>query len=202
MRFCKLLRDTTPYLQLTEDPRRHWATHAPARWRREGSDMATTPAKKLSLFPLVSLLCFISIFFVLSFSRNASVPSLLLNRPREIFRPKSDSHVAGSDLNEDPAGSCDLSDGSWIYDPVTGSQRYDGSCKEIFKGWNCVLNNKSNALEIAKWRWKPKGCRLPPLDPLKFLQTYRDISIGILPLSLSLFPFIYNLKIVGVCMCV
>lgn len=142
--------------------------------------MATTPAKKLSLFPLVSILCFISVFFVLSLSRNASVSSPLLNRPREIFRPKSDSHVAGSDLNGGPAASCDYSDGSWIYDPDAGSQRYDGSCKEIFKGWNCVLNNKSNALEITKWRWKPNGCHLPPLDPLKFLQTYRDISIGLM----------------------
>ncbi|KAK9001557.1 hypothetical protein V6N11_083338 [Hibiscus sabdariffa] len=28
----------------------------------------------------------------------------------------------------------------------------------IFKGWNCIMNNKSNSGEIIKWRWKPREC--------------------------------------------
>ncbi|KAI6668631.1 hypothetical protein NL676_010798 [Syzygium grande] len=30
----------------------------------------------------------------------------------------------------------DYSIGSWIYDRSLNRARYDGSCKEIFKGWN------------------------------------------------------------------
>ncbi|PPS03694.1 hypothetical protein GOBAR_AA16983 [Gossypium barbadense] len=86
---------------------------------------------------------------------------------------------------EDPSAtgdsSCDYSDGSWVYDPNAGFDRYDSSCKEIFKGWNCILNNKSNGRDIIKWRWKPRNCDLPPFDPLQFLHTYRDTNIGTSP---------------------
>ncbi|KAG5406467.1 hypothetical protein IGI04_012586 [Brassica rapa subsp. trilocularis] len=133
--------------------------------------MATTtptPPNKLSLFPLLSLLCFISIFFLLSLSKRASLSSPHPHRSSTLFPPKP--HAASL--------SCDFSHGSWIYDPNPRSATYDGSCKEIFKGWNCLRNNKTNALEISKWRWKPKHCDLPSFDPLNFLETHRDTNIG------------------------
>ncbi|GAB2294526.1 Protein trichome birefringence-like 13, partial [Dionaea muscipula] len=40
------------------------------------------------------------------------------------------------------------------------------------------MNKKENADEISKWRWKPKMCDLPVLDPVQFLLRYRDTSIG------------------------
>lgn len=82
---------------------------------------------------------------------------------------------------------CNYIDGEWIYDPNITSEpsRYDHSCKEIFKGWNCILNGKSNGLEIIKWRWKPKLCDLPSFDPILFLQRYRDTSIGFVGDSLN-----------------
>ncbi|KAJ7946837.1 Protein trichome birefringence-like [Quillaja saponaria] len=80
---------------------------------------------------------------------------------------------------------CDYSDGNWIYDPNVKSERYDDSCKEIFKGWNCISGNKSNALELIKWRWKPRRCDLPSFDPIKFLEKYRDTNIGFIGDSLN-----------------
>lgn len=74
--------------------------------------------------------------------------------------------------------SCDYSDGKWIYNPTARSARYDSACKEIYKGWSCIAGNKSNALDIIKWRWKPDDCDLPQFDPLSFLQLYRDTNIG------------------------
>lgn len=81
--------------------------------------------------------------------------------------------------------TCNFSDGKWIYDPAAKAARYDWTCKEIFKGWNCIAGKKSNALDILKWRWKPNACDLPMFDPLHFLERYRDSSIGFIGDSLN-----------------
>ncbi|CAI0556733.1 unnamed protein product [Linum tenue] len=106
-------------------------------------------AKKIPLLPLFSLVFFASIFFLLSLSRRTPVS------------PGSSQVKARlrSDLN------CDYTDGSWVYDPDRSSAKYDSTCKEIFKGWNCIAGGKPNAADILKWRWQPKGCNLPPFDP-------------------------------------
>uniref|UniRef100_A0A2P2J1Z6 Protein trichome birefringence-like 13 n=1 Tax=Rhizophora mucronata TaxID=61149 RepID=A0A2P2J1Z6_RHIMU len=137
-----------------------------------GTATARDQSKKIPLFPLVSLVCFASIFLVLSLSRRASLsPQPLQYKP---------------DLR---SGSCDYADGAWIYHPDPKPDRYDSSCKEIYKGWNCIANNKSNAREIVKWRWQPKGnggrCNLPQFDPAAFLESHRDISIGFVGDSLN-----------------
>ncbi|KAG7579099.1 PMR5 N-terminal domain [Arabidopsis thaliana x Arabidopsis arenosa] len=141
--------------------------------------MATTSPNKLSLFPLLSLLCFISIFLLLSLSKRASLSSPNTHRSATVFPPKSDGSLSAL------SATCDFSDGSWIYDPNPRSTRYTSNCKEIFKGWNCIRNNKTNGLEISKWRWKPKDCDLPSFDPLKFLQTHRNTNIGFVGDSLN-----------------
>lgn len=87
--------------------------------------------------------------------------------------------------------ACDYSAGEWVRDPFAGSSlRYDHTCKEIFKGWNCIANGKGNARDLLSWRWTPAGpgCELPRLDPRRFLERHRDTSIGNLspPVSLSL----------------
>ncbi|KAA3463328.1 protein trichome birefringence-like 13 [Gossypium australe] len=139
--------------------------------------MAAT--KKLSsLFPLLSLICFISFFLLLSISRKASISSSTTHPQFLRFKPIDANLTTRSDPSATGDSSCDYSDGSWIYDPNAGFDRYDSSCKEIFKGWNCILNNKSNARDIIKWRWKPRNCDLPPFDPLQFLHTYRDTNIA------------------------
>jgi PMR5 N terminal Domain len=56
--------------------------------------------------------------------------------------------------------------------------RYDQSCKETFKGWNCIANAKSNAQDLLRWRWQPSGCNLPLVDPISFLERYRNTNIG------------------------
>ncbi|GLT47581.1 hypothetical protein SLA2020_212680 [Shorea laevis] len=142
--------------------------------------MAAT--KKLSsLFPLLSLLCFMSIFFLLSLSRRASISSTQQHSPSFQINTSSIYNVD----NLGSGSECDYSRGSWIYDPDVRFERYDSSCKEIFKGWNCGLNNKSNAQEIVKWRWTPRNCPLPQLDPLRFLETYKDTNIGFIGDSLN-----------------
>ena len=126
-------------------------------------------AKKVPLFPLLSLLCFTSIFLLLSQFKNTS------------FAPSTSHSPSLHTFQIQP--SCDYSDGTWIHDEAR-TPRYDNTCKEIFKGWNCISGNKSNARELATWRWKPRRCDLPQFDPVAFLNIYRDTSIGTRLLSL------------------
>ncbi|KAJ8769021.1 hypothetical protein K2173_024017 [Erythroxylum novogranatense] len=112
--------------------------------------------KKIPRFPLLYLLYFISVF-LLSLSRGPSLSKQTLH-----FKPQFQRHHHSS-LRE----------------------RYDNTCKEIFKGWNCIANNKSNAREINKWRWQPKACDLPAFDPYVFLHTYSDTNIGFVGDSLN-----------------
>ncbi|KAH1047857.1 hypothetical protein J1N35_038641 [Gossypium stocksii] len=146
--------------------------------------MAAT--KKLSsLFPLLSLICFNSFFLILSIFKKATISSSTTHPQFFRFKPIDANPTTRSNPSATGDSSCDYSDGSWVYDPNAGFNRYDSSCKEIFKGWNCILNNKSNGRDIINWRWKPRNCDLPPFDPLQFLHTYRDINIGTSPISLS-----------------
>ncbi|GAV75377.1 PC-Esterase domain-containing protein/PMR5N domain-containing protein [Cephalotus follicularis] len=145
------------------------------------NDTTVNQTKKkasLSLFPLLSLLCFASIFLCLSLSNKASISQQPHPASFQQFNPNDPNARFSS-------GSCDYSHGTWIHDPTYVSHRYDATCKEIFKGWNCALNNKSNAGDITKWRWMPKGCQLPPFDPVLFLETYRDTNIGFVGDSLN-----------------
>jgi hypothetical protein len=134
--------------------------------------------KHFSLFPLLSLLSFTSIFFLLSQFRNTSTSSPSL---------KTFSSIHNFQIDRRGGSNCDYSNGNWIYDD-SRILRYDETCKEIFKGWNCIKGNKSNGLDVAKWRWKPNGCNdLAQFDPVRFLQSHTHTSIGkSLSLSLSL----------------
>lgn len=118
--------------------------------------------KRLPLFPFLSLVCFVSVFLILSLIRNTSFFSL---SPRTT-----------GDRDASPTLRCDLSDGAWIRGGSPA--RYDHTCKEIFKGWNCVAGNKSNGLDLLQWRWKPRLCELSRFDPQRFLRTYANTSIG------------------------
>ncbi|KAJ1403680.1 PMR5 N-terminal domain [Sesbania bispinosa] len=110
--------------------------------------------KKVPLFPLLSLLCFTSIFLLLSQFRNTTTPPT--SHSLRTFQIDHHTH----------RDSCDYSHGTWIYDAYM-TPTYDNTCKEIFKGWNCISSNKSNAPQLAKWRWKPNGCDLPQFDPIR-----------------------------------
>ncbi|KAF7008316.1 hypothetical protein CFC21_023093 [Triticum aestivum] len=83
--------------------------------------------------------------------------------------------------------TCDYAAGGWVPDSSAESHlRYDHTCKEIFKGWNCIANGKRNGHALLRWRWKPAGCELlPRLDPLRFLERHRNTNIGFVGDSLN-----------------
>lgn len=112
---------------------------------------------------LLSLVCAVSLYFCFFLFRKDSEPPSLIY----------------SLVPEKNNGNCNYSEGRWIYDPTVRSPpRYDHTCKEIFKGWNCIASNKTNAVDILRWRWKPDACDLLPFDPWRFLEDFRDTNIG------------------------
>lgn len=125
--------------------------------------------KNPSLLVLSLLLLLSSLFLALPLLFTSSTTPASASPPSRDFISKERSDRR----------ACNYSGGNWVYDPASRPGRYDHTCKEIFKGWNCIARNKSNALDLVKWRWKPNGCELPPLDPFRFLQRYRDTNIGI-----------------------
>ncbi|KAJ4764505.1 Protein trichome birefringence [Rhynchospora pubera] len=93
------------------------------------------------------------------------------------------------------SASCNYSEGQWVRDTRQIRPRYDQRCKEIFKGWNCIANGKSNGQDLLRWRWQPFACDLPLADPISFLERYRDTNIGFVGDSLN-----RNMYIALVCM--
>ncbi|XP_022984548.1 protein trichome birefringence-like 13 [Cucurbita maxima] len=136
-------------------------------------------AKQVPLSPLLSLICFVSIFLALSVFRRTSVTP----QPHQSFQFINGVRSGISDAAG--GSSCDYSDGSWLHDPNLRTSRYNPTCKEIFKGWNCYVANKSNALKIIHWHWKPKQCDLPHFDPVSFLEKFRNTNIGFVGDSLN-----------------
>ncbi|KAK6916266.1 Trichome birefringence-like, N-terminal domain [Dillenia turbinata] len=141
------------------------------------------PRNHLS-FLFLSLLCFTSLSLLLSFLKNSFLSS---SSPSPVISSRT---IATRQFKHDEvsSGGCDFSDGFWIHDPKEKERslaRYDETCKEIFKGWNCILAGKSNAKELLSWRWKPKACDLPNFDPIQFLERYRNTNIGFVGDSLN-----------------
>ncbi|KAL8139635.1 hypothetical protein V2J09_005656 [Rumex salicifolius] len=130
----------------------------------------------LTSFLFLSLLCISVLLLLFAFSLFRSSPTATSSADLSLTQSLGFRRLE----------ACDLSDGDWVYDPQHAvGKRYDHSCKEIFKGWNCILNNKPNGVEISKWRWKPKQCDLPVFDPVRFLERHRDTSIGFVGDSLN-----------------
>ncbi|XP_040381596.1 protein trichome birefringence-like 13 isoform X2 [Oryza brachyantha] len=91
----------------------------------------------------------------------------------------------GTGGGEPQRRACDYASGEWVPDDASSGARYGHTCGEIFKGWNCVANGKRNGEELLRWRWRPRGCELPRLDPLRFLERHRNTSIGFVGDSLN-----------------
>ncbi|XP_073115619.1 protein trichome birefringence-like 13 isoform X2 [Elaeis guineensis] len=142
---------------------------------------ARDPARRhlstTTLSCLAALVCLASLLFLFSFRSS-------------LDRQPSRSSPRFLDRLHDPSerwwrAPCNYYDGAWVWDPDSVAPRYDMTCKEIFKGWNCIANHKSNGPDLLRWRWKPSSCDLPRIDPLRFLERYRNISIGFVGDSLN-----------------
>lgn len=83
-----------------------------------------------------------------------------------------------------PLNLCKYEEGSWIYD---GSKKplYNEQCPFQRNAWNCIKNARPNMDKISGWKWVPKRCELPQINPHLFLKSVRNMNIGFVGDSLN-----------------
>ncbi|CAN4117656.1 unnamed protein product [Withania somnifera] len=84
---------------------------------------------------------------------------------------------------EQQLGSCNLFEGSWIYDesyPIYDSLK----CPFIDEGLNCIKNGRSDHFYL-KYRWQPNECDLPRFNGEDLLKNFRGKSFMFVGDSLS-----------------
>ncbi|KAL6211458.1 hypothetical protein ACLB2K_016684 [Fragaria x ananassa] len=80
--------------------------------------------------------------------------------------------------------SCNLFNGHWVQDPDR-TPMYDESCPFHRNAWNCLRNKRDNMGVINSWKWVPRHCDLPRIDPVEFLGLMRNRNIGFVGDSLN-----------------
>ena len=119
---------------LARPPRRR-VTPPPPMAPPPARSPASGPRRRALLFPLLLLP------LLLLLLHQASSPS-----PRPLPAPRK------------PSQACDYSAGEWVRDASAGPAiRYDHTCKEIFKGWNCIANAKANGRDLLGGGGGPLG---------------------------------------------
>ncbi|KAF9664780.1 hypothetical protein SADUNF_Sadunf16G0053500 [Salix dunnii] len=67
--------------------------------------------------------------------------------------------------------NCNFFDGKWVKDDSYPLYK-PGSCSLIDEQFNCILNGRPDR-DYQKYKWKPKGCTLPRLNPGRMLDLLR-----------------------------
>ncbi|XP_065872630.1 protein trichome birefringence-like 12 isoform X2 [Euphorbia lathyris] len=122
------------------------------------------PSKLPSFFPFF---LFLSIFLLYNFS------TLLL--------PFSFTPVPKTSTST----SCNLFEGHWVVDPNAPKPFYGESCPFHRNAWNCLRNNREGMGLINSWKWMPRECDLPRINPERFLGMMRNRNIGFVGDSLN-----------------
>ncbi|KAD4179229.1 hypothetical protein R6Q59_022761 [Mikania micrantha] len=151
-------------------------------YKRHLQPLSSSSSSNTYFVVFISIIVLIALFLLSSHNVTsyATIPIAV-----ETVKPIKQYVSGRNDDNGGASAACDYSEGKWFYDPTIRPPRYDETCKEIYRGWNCVAGNRSGALEIVKWRWQPNHCALPQFDPLRFLESHRNISIGFVGDSLN-----------------
>ncbi|WJX46450.1 Protein trichome birefringence-like 12 [Trifolium repens] len=117
------------------------------------------------LFPCLILVTLLSIYLISSFiSLSTPTPStsLLLSS----------------------SNNCNFFRGNWVFDP-NHNPLYDHTCPFHRNSWNCIRNQRQNLSLINSWKWVPRGCDLPRIDPFRFLGLMRNKNVGFVGDSLN-----------------
>jgi hypothetical protein len=72
--------------------------------------------------------------------------------------------------------ACDIFRGDWVPDPNAPYYTND-TCSVIHEHYDCMRFAKPD-LGFVLWRWRPDGCDLPRLDPVRFLAVIHGLRGG------------------------
>lgn len=72
--------------------------------------------------------------------------------------------------------TCDIFTGRWIPDPI-GPLYSHNSCRVLSQPQNCQANGRPDKL-YEFYRWQPRDCDIPRLDPLAFLEVMKGKTLA------------------------
>ena len=136
-------------------------------WRygfHESHSITMSPKLPSHLFPYLILLTLASIY--------------LFSSLISLHTPSSSTSQSLSISN------CNFFKGKWVFDP-NHTPLYDDTCPFHRNAWNCIRNQRENLSLINSWKWVPRGCHLPRIDPFRFLGVMRNNNIGFVGDSLN-----------------
>ncbi|KAJ4840382.1 hypothetical protein Tsubulata_034789 [Turnera subulata] len=79
--------------------------------------------------------------------------------------------------------NCDLFDGDWVKDESYPLYK-PGSCSPIDEQFNCIINGRPDK-EFQKYKWRPRACTLPRLNPAHMLELLRGKRLAFVGDSLN-----------------
>ncbi|WCJ34035.1 Protein trichome birefringence [Euphorbia peplus] len=112
-----------------------------------------------------------------SSGNSVTVKSVVSNYTASLLKKQSNGTSPASQGKQGIKGmienmvNCDLFDGEWVRDDSYPLYK-PGSCSFIDEQFNCVINGRPDK-DFQKYKWKPKGCSIPRLDPLNMLNMLR-----------------------------
>ncbi|VAI32053.1 unnamed protein product [Triticum turgidum subsp. durum] len=141
---------------------------------------------KILTLSLYAILPLVLLFYLLSPSPIAAPPSTSTSPPHGERQQvvKTATGAPPGTQGSKPAPQCDYSEGEWI--PNAAGPRYTGtSCGATIKHeQNCIVNGRPDT-GYLNWRWRPRGCALPPFAPAEFLELVRGRHVAFVGDSLA-----------------
>ncbi|KAF8648016.1 hypothetical protein HU200_065051 [Digitaria exilis] len=142
-------------------------------------------AKRIITFALYALVPLALLHYLISLPSPAP-QATTSSSPSPPQEPKAVASVKEKAAKRTSAAPrCDYSDGKWVRSAAAAPLYNGTSCGETIKaGQNCEAHGRPDT-GYLRWRWRPRGCALPPFDPAEFLRLVRGRHVAFVGDSLA-----------------